>query len=229
MLFPRTILVFLVVWHSHGLESGVVTVSSSAIHPVDDVLGTDSSELGSELSSQTQQNQQPLTRLECGIWLAPSTIPGSGLGMYAGRDFHAHEYLQEHLGDLVIPIIDIEEHASEYSTDDWKFLWDEYTWDAAPLHVDHEGFSSVNVASPGFGSAANSFLALVNVEEWSPVYDAANLHRSKDPGWDHSPRTAIARFRQKGIFKRVRNSLLATVSIGFYRGSILDLYRSTEN
>jgi hypothetical protein len=120
---------------------------------------------------------------ECGIWLAPSTIPGAGLGMYAGRDFRKGDLLQEY-GDVVIPIIDIESHAREFSPEKWNFLWDEYTWDAESLQMDHEGYGHVNVASPGFGAAANSFLGIFNVEEYSPVpYDeTASLHRSKDPG-----------------------------------------------
>jgi len=48
--------------------------------------------------------------------------------------------------------------------------------------MDGEGHSDVNVASPGFGAAANCFLPLHNVEEWNPQYDDLGLHRSKDPG-----------------------------------------------
>lgn len=120
----------------------------------------------------------------CGIWLAPSTIPGAGLGMYAGRNFRKGDLLQEY-GDVVIPIVDIERHAREYNPQkEWTFLWDEYTWDAESLRMDHEGHGHVNVASPGFGAAANSFLGIYNVEEFAPLpYDeAAALHRSKDPG-----------------------------------------------
>lgn len=114
---------------------------------------------------------------ECGIWLAPSTIPGAGLGMYAGKDFKSNENLQA-LGDVTIPIVDMPHHQNG----DWKFLWDEYTWNAVSLGMIHEGLIDVNVASPGFGSAANSFLPLVNVEEWNPEYGACGLHRSRDPG-----------------------------------------------
>lgn len=48
--------------------------------------------------------------------------------------------------------------------------------------MDHECFSDCNGASPGFGSTANSFLPLVNVEEGLPDQDNAGLHRSRDPG-----------------------------------------------
>jgi hypothetical protein len=63
--------------------------------------------------------------IPCGIWLAPSTIPGAGLGMFAGRDFDEGEDLQE-VGDVVIPVVDMVEHQA--SDDDYTFLFDEYTW-----------------------------------------------------------------------------------------------------
>jgi hypothetical protein len=47
-------------------------------------------------------------------------------------------------------------------------------------------WSHVDLASPGFGSAANSFLPLQNVEEWNPKslqgQTAKVMHRSSDPG-----------------------------------------------
>lgn len=64
---------------------------------------------------------------ECGIWLAPSSLPGAGLGMYAGRDFMAGENLQ-HSGDVVIPFVDINHHQFERSqAGQFHLLWDEYT------------------------------------------------------------------------------------------------------
>jgi hypothetical protein len=83
----------------------------------------------SELDNTTQSVFVNPPDLQCGIWLAPSTIPGAGLGMYAGRDFAAHEVLQTtHTGDptgeVVVPIYDIVEHNREK----FSFLWDEYTW-----------------------------------------------------------------------------------------------------
>lgn len=140
--------------------------------------------LNEEAISEEKVSLNSNTNTVCGIWLAPSTIPGAGLGMYAGRDFRKGDLLQDY-GDVVIPIIDIESHAREYSSQkDWTFLWDEYTWDAESLQMDNEGYGHVNVASPGFGAAANSFLGIYNVEEYVPLpYDeTADLHRSKDPG-----------------------------------------------
>jgi hypothetical protein len=116
-------------------------------------------------------------RQECGIWFAHSSIPNSGLGMFAGRDFKKDETMMA-TGDITIPIVDIE----MYQTGKWTFLWDQYTWNAEALQMENEGVYEINVASPGFGSAANSFRDLHNVEEWCVDHSLAGLHRSKDPG-----------------------------------------------
>jgi hypothetical protein len=59
---------------------------------------------------------------ECGIWFAESSIPNSGIGMFAGREFVKDEPMTE-TGDVVIPIVDIK----MYQGDKWTFLFDEYT------------------------------------------------------------------------------------------------------
>jgi len=146
---------------------------------------------------------------DCGIWLAPSTLKGAGLGIYAGRDFQKGEYMMG--GDIVIPIVDIMMH--QRGRGKFTFLWDEYTWNGRSLGMGHEVIKEVNAASPGtvnnivilfvsnesqhlphyfvhyfisivgFGAAANCFLDLVNVEEGDPTNTMPNgLHRSSDPG-----------------------------------------------
>ena len=56
--------------------------------------------------------------------MAPSTIPGAGLGMFAGHyDYHKDEYLAD--GDIVIPAYDMTYHVGHIQ---YHFLWEEYTW-----------------------------------------------------------------------------------------------------
>ena len=114
--------------------------------------------------------------IECGVWLAKSTIPGSGLGMFAGRDFKSREPMLES-GEIVIPIVDLA--FNQLGNDDWYFLWQEYAWNSL---MDNEGLIRVHAASPGFGSAANSFLDLVNVELGETDNDSVGLNRREDPG-----------------------------------------------
>ena len=116
--------------------------------------------------------------LACGLWMAPSTIPGAGLGVYAGRNFKADEPMQQS-GDAVIVITDLRYHTQD---NEFNFLWDEYTWGGDPIFVGHEGYSDVEAASPGFGAAVNSFMPLVNVDEWYPRHDFCDLHRKSNPG-----------------------------------------------
>lgn len=144
-----------------------------------DLLPLDDTDfVGSTNSSEVLENQPPV---ECGIWLAPSTINGAGLGMFAGKDFDESEEILPS-GDSVVSIIDYPQHTSANSKAHVTFLWDEYVWNAAALGLGYEGRFEVNVASPGLGSAANSFLPIYNVDEWYPVKDSVGLHRSKDPG-----------------------------------------------
>jgi hypothetical protein len=131
-------------------------------------------------SSAPESHDDGDNNVECGLWLAPSTLKGAGLGMYAGIDFVKGEELLRG-GDSVIAISDITQHNANKEFKG-NFLWDEYTWNAEALKMKDEGFKEVNVASEGFGSAANSFLPIYNVDEWHPLLSGTGLHRSKDAG-----------------------------------------------
>jgi hypothetical protein len=61
---------------------------------------------------------------ECGIWIALSTIPGAGLGIFAGKKFRRNEALTLG-GDQTIPIVDFTYHQEGLEE---SFLWDDYTW-----------------------------------------------------------------------------------------------------
>jgi hypothetical protein len=104
-------------------------------------------------SSTTHDNNKgkeaPVTQNEeykrCGVYLAQSTLPGTGIGMFAGRDYEQGEALLE-VGDHNIPIVSLPQHHGQ----DVFFLWDEYTWNPEVLRAEHEGVGTL-VASPGFG------------------------------------------------------------------------------
>jgi hypothetical protein len=115
----------------------------------------------------------------CGVYLAPSTIPNAGLGMYAGADFAQDEEFLP-LGDSVVGIYDISVHHGPKLVE--KFLWDEYTWNAKAMHMNDEGLHEVTVTSTGFGAAANCYLGIVNVVEYHPLMYLTPLHPSRDPG-----------------------------------------------
>lgn len=134
---------------------------------------------GSSVDEASQSSVRSTADLQCGIWLAPSTLKGAGLGMFAGADFAPGQELLVG-GDSVIAISDIVQHNSNHKFG--GFLWDEYTWNAHALKMDSEGHFQIEVASEGFGAAANSFLPIYNVEEWHPLLTPSGLHRASDPG-----------------------------------------------
>ena len=115
--------------------------------------------------------------MECGIYLAPSTIPGAGMGMFLGNTPRAINDTVTR-GDIVIPVIELKFHNGGDNTKG-KFLWDEYTW--APeiyppeVHDEVESGGAISMASPGMGAAVNCRHALVNVED---DWDAAELGRA---------------------------------------------------
>jgi hypothetical protein len=79
---------------------------------------------------------------KCGVYLAPSSIPGAGLGMYAG-DKHYAEGDRVTLGDTVIPISEYDWNNEGGPFDEDSWLWDEYTWNAPVFPgMDEEGDES---------------------------------------------------------------------------------------
>lgn len=148
---------------------------------------------------------------ECGIYLAQSTIPHAGLGMYAGKDYKKYEQVTD--GDIIVPLIeidwnndhdgaflcDMDDGAPSSTTDaltittltplsiveNWTFLWDDYVWSRTDmLGMDQEEVegSAVSAASMGIGAAINCRISMVNIEpSWNKI-DSGGLHRSQDPG-----------------------------------------------
>jgi hypothetical protein len=60
----------------------------------------------------------------CRIYLAPSTIPGAGLGSFAGRSFVRGD--QVTTGDAVVPIADMAYHNHGGHDHVDTFLWGTY-------------------------------------------------------------------------------------------------------
>jgi hypothetical protein len=102
--------------------------------------------------------------------------------MFAGTLFKKDEEMMR-AGDHIIPIVDLFMYHGGEEGNNPFFLWDEYTWNGKSLQCAMLGIAEVNVASPGFGAAANSFMDFINVDEGNPTLSVPqNIHRSKDPG-----------------------------------------------
>jgi hypothetical protein len=94
------------------VSSTNTTDSKINAHPNDDGIV-----LVNEASSSSSPHKESS---KCGIYLAPSTIPGAGMGMFAGdRNYAKGEFLAD--GDLVIPSYDMNWHVGHKN---YNFLWD---------------------------------------------------------------------------------------------------------
>jgi SET domain len=117
---------------------------------------------------------------ECGVYIAKSTIPRAGLGLFAGKDFNKGDRVT--WGDLIIPLIELNWNNDD---EDFFWLWDEYVWgDSIHSEMKFESgmTSDLAGASFGIGAAINCIIGLVNVDDVSGRCDNAGLHRSRDPG-----------------------------------------------
>ena len=105
---------------------------------------------------------------QCGVYIAPSSIPGAGMGLYSA---FAHA-----VGDTVgYPDINIPQVNKRRS------VTDHYEWDDSSMASTFEGRIVSNLA-PGFGMLANGHYELDNVALTRlPAWGDAELHRSSSP------------------------------------------------
>jgi hypothetical protein len=68
---------------------------------------------------------------DCGVWFAPSTIPGAGFGIFAGQNYNAGSVILQ--GELSVPIHDLAWNNGYGDNAEGKppnHLWDAYHWTA---------------------------------------------------------------------------------------------------
>jgi hypothetical protein len=141
---------------------------------------------GSVASTAADNSGKERTWPQCGLYMAESSIPGSGLGMYAGRHFRSGS--QVAYGDVVLQVTDFEAHNrlrrwynGNFTTlGDEEWLLGDYYWNA---RLTLGSFEAMGVASylPGVGMLANSYPGLENAAIRAPGR-TADLHRGRDPG-----------------------------------------------
>lgn len=116
---------------------------------------------------------------KCGFYLAPSTIPGGGLGTFAGKRFAIGVPIGAPA--LIFPIVDTYLHHPEVEGADTFFesyCWNQDTFDG----LEEEGVLDTVALVPGVGAALNSMLPLQNVLGTGMKFSLENMHRSRDPG-----------------------------------------------
>ena len=141
----------------------------------------DGSEDDDEEEEEENDDDEEEEDEECGLYLAPSTIPGAGLGMYSGKYKirEGEHVVPQNGGDVMIPLIEMEWHADSKNDENtttttggekkpYHMLWDEYTWSWSNFYGMEDEITEpgpISVASSGFGAAINCDLALINVAE----------------------------------------------------------------
>jgi len=108
---------------------------------------------------------------ECGLYMAPSTIPNSGWGVFTGIDRKSeksikddeHAYIEPY--DVSIPVIDYE-YQMIFDEKDKKlpeWLLKDYDWTSFVAQVVYDADHVVAI-TPGLGMLANSHTVLFNLE-----------------------------------------------------------------
>jgi hypothetical protein len=107
---------------------------------------------------------------QCQLYLAESSIPNSGIGVYTASDIKKGEFFGEQ--EMLIALSDRES----------RWLIKDVVWDLTLHPLLYYESDGAQVFYPGFGAQVNCHFGLNNIDHGSPTFDSAGLHRSKDPG-----------------------------------------------
>ena len=122
---------------------------------------------------------------QCGLYMAESAIPNSGMGMYTARRIPAKEQIFS--GDVVIQVEDYDVNQQlrkallkNESTEEGDWLLDSYYWNP-DVTLGHFEADDVESIVPGMGMLANSHPGLVNAKI-EPPQITHDLVVGRDPG-----------------------------------------------
>ena len=114
-----------------------------------------------------QSTTKTISSSSCSLYMAQSSIPNSGLGIYTGRDFTEGDVVDPR-PQVALPLIQIDDN-DYYSTSTLR----NYPWHAklSGTHLEDKGLDSDSGGggslNPNVGMLANSHLGLVNVKQTS--------------------------------------------------------------
>jgi len=116
---------------------------------------------------------------QCRLYLAQSTIPGAGLGIYTGIDVGVGEQIAE--SDIVVPLADHEWHQMGAGELDYNFMWSEYSWDLSDLPMKTDVIDGAGLVL-GTGCMPNCDFSQINAYESNEECVYEGLDRARDPG-----------------------------------------------
>lgn len=135
-----------------------------------------------EVQEEVFAIQEPV----CGMYIANSTIPNAGLGMFTAFPIEAGDKVGD--GDVAIMLLELEWHNAkvedtEDDENDYPDMTSNYVWDGRTFGFGNEVIGGIHTFWPGINAAVNFNPFLVNVDnEAIPEYDDAGMHRAKHPG-----------------------------------------------
>lgn len=115
---------------------------------------------------------------QCSLYIAPSTIPNAGLGVFTAIFLKKGETIG--YGDVILPLVDLEFHQG---TNDFFNPFSEFLWDSYCFGMQQEA-DSVKAFAPGLYSVMNCNPAFHNVGRGDFDYDdQVGGHRSENPSF----------------------------------------------
>eukprot|EP00957_Ditylum_brightwellii_P097520 7426904-Ditylum_brightwellii.AAC.1 len=128
---------------------------------------------GSAFMNQSEEDslggeKLPLER-KCGLYMAESAIPNSGLGTYTAVDIPSGQTITS---EIVINL-------SNYKAP--NDIIDSYSWNHKRTRSQYEA-DVIESVVPGLGALVNCHPGLINTQISPPKINSAGLHRYSDPG-----------------------------------------------
>jgi hypothetical protein len=118
--------------------------------------------------------ERSLREASCGLYIAPSNIPGAGFGVYTGVDVPAAGIAISSLLPVIPSLADADRH---------QWMGKDYVWSSRLFYASYlEGWPHLETAfiSFLFGALANAHAGINNIAhdtgEWEPLLDAATEH-----------------------------------------------------
>jgi len=115
---------------------------------------------------------------ECGLYMAQSTIPNAGLGIFTSIPIKPMDIIGK--GDVCLPQVNGKLYTSGSTLNN---PFEAYQWTGQSMGMSRESSTKdVEAICPGLDCVVNCNPALINTYKSSPLYDYAGLHRAQDPG-----------------------------------------------
>ena len=112
-------------------------------------------------NNNNNNNNEDQTPFKCNLYMAPSSIPNAGFGVYTTRDIKAHEPITPYADTPSVIIADMEVHSGNDIGDYWSHV--EYYWSGAGLGEFESDSVSENVFVLGCLSNFHTYLKNIEV------------------------------------------------------------------